>query len=140
MFENLNVHLKPRTWLIRAIVISVALALVHMLATPLYFDQWLGYGAFFVAAAVLQVMFSMALTVNTPNRALLWVGLVGNVLVVLLWIITRTFGIPLGPMAGEVLPLGWLDGIAQVLELVQVVHLFVLLRQFDVLGDRPLVE
>ena len=27
----------------------------------LYFDEWLGYGVFFLTVAVLQVMFSMAL-------------------------------------------------------------------------------
>ena len=43
-------------------------------------------------------------------------------------------------MAGEVLPVGLLDGLAQILAATQIVHLAVLLRQFDRLGQRPLVE
>jgi hypothetical protein len=118
----------------------VSLGVIHMLATPLYFEQWLGYGVFFVTTAVLQVMYSMALAVGQPNRTLLWVGIVGNALVIALWAVTRTIGIPFGPMAGEVLPMGLLDGIAQILGTTQIVHLAVLLRQFDRLGGRPLVE
>lgn len=140
MSEMVSVHLRPRSWLIRATVIAVSLGLLHILATPLYFEQWLGYGVFFFTAAVLQVMYSMALAVAQPNRSLLWIGIVGNALVIALWAITRTVGVPLGPMAGEVLPVGWLDGIAQILAAIQIVHLAVLLHQFDRLGGRPLVE
>ena len=141
MEEERNVHLKPRTWLVRAVGLAVSLGLVHFLATPLYFDQWLGYGVFFFTVAVLQIMYSMALAVGPPSRALLWLGIAGNSLVVVTWAITRTIGIPFfGPMAGVVLPVGLLDGLAQLLAVIQVVHLAVLLREFDGLGGRPLVE
>ena len=141
MSEMFSVHLKPRSWLIRATVLAVSLGLIHMLATPLYFSQWLGYGAFFFAVAVLQVMYSMALAVGHPNRTLLWLGIAGNAAVIALWAVTRTVGIPFfGPMAGEVLPVGLLDGVAQILAAVQIVHLGMLLKEFDRLGGRPLVE
>jgi hypothetical protein len=141
MTEKLSVHVKPRSWLIRATVLAVSLGLIHMLATPLYFEQWLGYGVFFFIAAVLQVAYSMALGVAPPNRTLLWLGIAGNALLIALWAVTRTVGIPFfGPMAGEVLPVGLLDGVAQILAATQIVHLAVLLQQFDQLGGRPLVE
>jgi hypothetical protein len=41
---------------------------------------------------------------------------------------------------GEVLPIGFLDGLAQILEVTQIVHLSVLLSQFDELGGRPLIQ
>jgi len=140
MNDILNVHLKPRSWLVRATVLAVSLGLIHILATPLYFEQWLGYGAFFFAVAVLQVMYSMALAVGKPSRALFWAGIAGNALVIALWAYTRTAGIPFGPMAGEVLPVSLLDGVAQILAAIQIVHLAVLLREFDGLGGRPLIE
>jgi hypothetical protein len=140
MSEMFSAHLKPRSWLIRATVLAVSLGLIHILATPLYFEQWLGYGAFFVAIAALQVMYSMALAVGRPNGTLLWVGIAGNALVIALWAVTRTLGIPFGPMAGEVLPVGLLDSVAQILGATQIAHLAVLLHQFDRLGGRPLVE
>ncbi len=139
--ETFSAHLQPRTWLIRATILAASLGLIHVLATPLYFDQWLGYGVFFILVAVLQVMYSMALAVGEPNRALLWAGIAGNVLLMALWAVTRTVGIPFfGPMAGEVLPVGLLDAVAQTLTIVLIVHLAVLLRQFDQLGGRPLIE
>lgn len=140
MNDILGVHLKPRSWLVRATVLAVSLGLIHILATPLYFEQWLGYGAFFFAVAVLQVMYSMALAVGKPNRALFWAGIAGNALVIAMWAYTRTAGIPFGPMAGEVLPVSLLDGVAQILAAIQIVHLAVLLREFDALGGRPLIE
>jgi hypothetical protein len=140
MNDILGVHLKPRSWLVRATVLAVSLGLIHILATPLYFEQWLGYGAFFFAVAVLQVMYSMALAVGKPSRALFWTGIAGNALVIALWAYTRTAGIPFGPMAGEVLPVSLLDGVAQILAATQIVHLAVLLREFEALGGRPLIE
>ena len=67
MDKMFRAHLKPRTWLVRATVLAVSLGLIHFLATPLYFDQWLGYGVVFFTAAVLQVMYSMALAVSPPS-------------------------------------------------------------------------
>jgi hypothetical protein len=135
-----SVQFKPRSWLVRATVLAASLGLIHMLALPLYFEQWLGYGVFFFSVAVIQVVYSMALAVNPPNRLLLWAGIAGNAAIIALWAVTRTVGIPLGPMAGEVLPVGLLDGLAQILGVAQIVHLAVLLHQFDRLGGRPLVE
>jgi hypothetical protein len=141
MNETFNVHLVPRSWQIRATALAASLGLLHVLATPLYFDQWLGYGVFFFTVAVLEVMYSMALAVARPSRTLLWLGIVGNALVIALWAVTRTIGVPfLGPMAGEVLPVGLLDGVAQILAATLIIHLAVLLNQFDRLGGRPLIE
>lgn len=141
MNQIFSPHLRPRTWLIRATILATSLGLLHFLATPLYFEQWLGYGVFFFTVAVLQVVYSMALGVGPPSRPLLWLGIIGNGLIVVLWVITRAVGVPFfGAMAGEVLPVGLLDGITQLLAIAQVVHLAVLLRQFDQLGRKPLVE
>jgi hypothetical protein len=141
MSELVSVHLKPRTWLIRATILAASLGLIHFLATPLYFEQWLGYGVFFFTVAVLQVMYSMALAASPPNRTLLWAGIAGNAIIIGLWVVTRTIGIPFfGAMAGEVLPVGLLDGVAQLLGATQIVHLAVLLNRSEQLGERPLIE
>jgi hypothetical protein len=140
MSEMFDVQFKPRSWLARATVLAGSLGIIHIVATPLYFGQWLGYGIAFVAIAVLQVMYSMVLAVNRPRRIFFWAGIVGNVLIVAVWLLTRTVGVPMGPMAGEVLPIEFLDGLAQVLEVTQIVHLAVLLARFDELGGRPLVQ
>lgn len=140
MNEMLSAQFQPRSWLVRATVLAGSLGLLHIVATPLYFGQWLGYGMAFFLVAVLQVIYSMVLAVNPPNRPVLWVGIVGNALIIAIWIVTRTVGVPVGPMSGEVLPVEWLDGLTQVLEVTQIVHLAVLLYQFDRLAERPLIK
>jgi hypothetical protein len=140
MSEMFDVQFEPRAWLVRATVLAGSLGIIHVLATPLYFGQWLGYGIAFVAIAVLQVMHSMVLAVNQPRRVFFWVGIVGNALIIVVWLVTRTVGVPMGPMMGEVLPIGFLDGLAQILEVIQIVHLSVLLYQFDELQGRPLIQ
>lgn len=140
MSEMFGAQIRPRSWLVRATVLAGSVGLIHILATPLYVGQWLGYGMVFVGVAVLQVIYSMVLAVNPPRRTFLWLGIAGNALIIAVWAFTRTVGIPLGPMAGEVLPVELLDGLAVVLEVVQIVHLAVLLHQFDRLAGRPLVE
>lgn len=130
-----------RRWRLRAVALSAAAGLTHMFVAPLYFEQWVGYGAFFVATAVLQVMGAMALAVGPPSRFLYWAGIVGNGFVVLLWTVTRTAGIPfVGPAAGQVQPVGVPDLAVTLVEVVLVVHLAVLLRAFPRLDARPLVE
>jgi hypothetical protein len=141
MNRLLSVQVKPRSWLVRAVVLAGMIGVIHVLLTPVFFQQWLGYGVFFFTAAALQVFYSMVLAVNPPNRLLLWAGIAGNALTIALWAITRTVGIPLlGPMAGEVLPVGVPDAASKFFELAQIAHLAVLLRFFDQLGDRPLIE
>jgi len=117
------------------------IGLIHILMTPIYFAQWLGYGTFFIVAGVLQVMYSMVLAVNPPSRWIFWLGIAGNGFTLALWAVTRTVGLPFfGPMAGEVLPVGVPDAFSKLLEIAQIVHLAVLLYYFDQLEDRPLID
>jgi len=119
----------------------MAAGLTHIIVSPLYFSQWIGYGAVLVTVAALQGIGAMALVAGPPHRLFYWAGVVGNGAVVLLWAITRTVGIPfLGPAAGEVLPVGWPDLLATLIELALIAHLVVLLVKFSELKKEPLVE
>ena len=55
-------------------------------------------------------------------------GILGNAAIVVLWVITRTIGIPLGPMAGEIESIGVLDTTSKIAELATIICLVVLLR------------
>ena len=130
-----------RAWRWRAVALSMAAGLVHILVSPVYFAQWIGYGAFFVTVAALQGIGAMALTAGRPHRFFYWAGIVGNGGVVLMWVITRTVGIPFfGPAAGEVQPVGVPDLLATLIELALIVHLAVLVTRFGELNEQPLVE
>jgi hypothetical protein len=91
-----------------AAALSFVAEAIHLWVTPNHYLEWLGYGIFFLAAAVFQGFLGVALLFR-PRRWVFLLGVLGNLAVVLLWAYTRAVAVPLGPMAGEAEPLGVLD-------------------------------
>ncbi len=120
---------RSKTVLYAAAVFSLLAALVHLWAMPEHFEEWWGYGAFFLVSAVAQGAYAAAL-LRRPGRSLLLLGVGGNLSIVALYLATRTVGIPFfGPHAGEVEGVGVADLFATSAELALVVALgAVLLR------------
>jgi len=132
---------EPRRILFRAVALSILAGMIHMVMAPVYFSEWLGYGAFFFGAAASQILAAFLLAAYPLSRGLLWAGIVGNSAIVALWAMTRTVGIPFfGPQAGTVLPVGVPDVAVTLIELALIAHLVVLLRKRDQLEDRSLIE
>ena len=97
--------------LVAAALCTSGAAAIHFAVTNAHFNEWWGFGVFFFLAGWVQLLWA-AISVRVSSRGLLAIGLVGNASVVLLWLVTRTVGIPFGPDPGEVEALGWADGIA----------------------------
>lgn len=115
---------------------------VHGLLVRTHLREWWGYGVFFVVAALAQVVLALALLTDAINpkdtgpgwaaakRAMYWLGILGNAALILLYVVTRTTGIPwFGPAAGEVEEVSWVDLVAKGLELVAIALLVALLRR-----------
>jgi hypothetical protein len=68
----------------------------HAYVCPEHFREWVVYGIFFMAASVIQAAWSILVLVR-PSRHLLLAGAIGNTLVVVTFVISRTIGIPFGP-------------------------------------------
>jgi hypothetical protein len=105
-----------------------AAAAVHFVVMPEHFQEATLYGAFFAVAASAQLVYSMLLLAR-PSRTLLAAGVVGNITIVLLWLVTRTIGIPLGPAAGTTEGFGGLDVLATIFELTTAIGAIALLRR-----------
>ena len=106
---------------------SLIAGLIHLWVTPEHFEEWWGYGTFFLVAAVAQVVY-VPLLVRWPNQTVLLLGIAGNSAIVLLYLFTRVVGVPLfGPEAGEVEGVGIIDVCATASEAAIVVALGVLL-------------
>jgi FtsP/CotA-like multicopper oxidase with cupredoxin domain len=95
---------------------------VHLLVAPEHFRAWWGYGWFFLGLATFQTLYGLGLAApagSSPRReAYLLVGITANLLVLGLYTVTRTRGIPLfGPLAGELEPLSVPDLLAAALEI-----------------------
>lgn len=140
--KNLSIMtLPPRRLMLRTIGLSIAAGMVHVFAAPAHLEEWIGYGAFFLFAATAQICYAVYLGIEAPSRGTLWAGIWGNAAIILLWLVTRTVGIPFfGPEAGEVEPIGLVDSISKLIELILIIHLAVLLRRFPQLEKRPLFE
>jgi manganese oxidase len=96
--------------------LSLLAAAVHLWVMPEHLEEWWGYGAFFLVLAVAQGMYGLGL-LRWPSRPFLLLGVAGNLAIVILWLVTRTTGIPLlGPHAGEVEEVGALDLICTLAE------------------------
>lgn len=114
---------RPAAILYAAAGLSLLAALIHLRVVPEHLEEWWGYGTFFVVCAVLQALYAPIL-LRRPGRPVLLIGAAGNLAVVILWLVTRTTGIPLfGPHAGDVEEIGALDVICTLAEVGIVVGL-----------------
>lgn len=55
-------------------------------------------------------------------------GILGNLAIIAMWMVTRTIGVPLGPMRGEIEEIGALDLASKIAELAVILYLAVALR------------
>jgi uncharacterized protein (DUF305 family) len=118
-----NVAQRPRIALYAAAMLSWAAALIHLLAMPKHFEEWWGYGTFFLVTAAFQALYGLFL-LRRPGVSVLLLGIVANAAIVVLWLVTRTASIPFfGPHAGEVEAVGVLDLAATAAELSLIIVL-----------------
>lgn len=110
-----------------AAAFSVAAALIHLWVTPEHLEQWWAYGAFFLFAAAAQGLFAVLL-LRWPAQPLCLAVIWGNLTIVVMYVVTRTYGTPFGPHVGKVEAAGLLDMGATAAELGLVIVLVTLLR------------
>ena len=107
--------------------LSLVAALIHAWFIPEHYKEWWGYGLFFVGAAIGQAAYGPLLIWRRNSVALLHAGICANTAIVALYVVTRVYGIPLGPHASVVESVGLLDLTSVVSELALVVLLVSLL-------------
>jgi Flp pilus assembly protein TadB len=108
-------QLAPAAVLVAA-PLSAGAGVIHAMVSPEHFGQDVLYGAFFAAAATAQLGWSV-LAVVRPHPRVLRAGVLGSAAALVLWMLTRTAGVPLGEAAGQREPVGMLDVVCGLLEL-----------------------
>jgi cytochrome c biogenesis protein CcdA len=103
-------------------LLALTSAAVHFILAPGHFQEWIGYGAFFLIVASLQTLYGLGLLARDARLAVsLWylvAGILGTLLVMEAYAVTRTVGIPLlGPHAGHVEEFATIDVLSKVVEL-----------------------
>ena len=118
---------RPKSVLYPVAALSVIAGLIHLWVMPEHFEEWWGYGTFFLVAAAAQMGY-VPLLLRWPNRTVLSLGIAGNSAIILLYLLTRAVGVPLfGPEAGEVEEVGLVDVCATASEAAIVVAIGALL-------------
>ena len=84
-------------------VLSGVAAGIHLGVAPEHFGEWWGYGAFFVLAAACECAF-VALLALRPRAWVVEVGIWASLATMLMYLLSRTAGIPFGPATGVVEP------------------------------------
>lgn len=95
---------------------STGAATVHALVGPAHFREAQLYGIFFLAVAAAQGAWA-ALILLRPTRSALIAGGIANTGVVLIWIMSRTTGLPFGPEPWQPEAFGLIDTLASTLEI-----------------------
>ncbi len=92
-------------------------ALVHFAVSPEHFGEWWGFGLFFVLCGEVQLGWALLLGLNRGRR-MLAVGIVGSLLLVAVWVVSRTAGLPFGPEPGVPEAVAIPDIVSVLLELI----------------------
>ena len=96
--------------------LSMAAAAIHFAVMGEHFAEYAAFGVFFSVVAWLQASWAVGVIV-LPSRSVLLAGLLGNALVVVVWVLSRTTGLPIGPEAGAPEPAAFVDVLSTIIEL-----------------------
>lgn len=108
-------------------LLSGAAAIIHFAVIGQHLhESWL-LGAFFAVAALAQLAWAL-LAMARPSQRVWVAGAVGNAVVIVVWIVSRTLGLPLGAEAGHAEPVGFADALSTAYEVLLVVGATTLAR------------
>ena len=127
-----------------AVILSISAGLIHGLNVQEHLAEWWGYGFFFLFAAAGQFVYGLILIVQPWNydetggrrdggryaRRFFLGGIAANGFLIVLYMVTRTVGIPfLGPSAGQTEPFTILGLATKLIEASLVAALITLVRR-----------
>ena len=81
---------------ITAAFLSVGAGAIHVALAPEHLDHWWVFGLFFLAVGAFQLAFAAAVLWR-PTWPVALVGIVANLAIVLIYVASRTVGLPLVP-------------------------------------------
>jgi hypothetical protein len=92
------------------VALSLGAGVIHFAETAGHFDVSWAHGLFFAVTAWLQLSWAAALIVK-PTRRLLVLGAAGNGVVIATWLVSRVWGVPVGPDAWTPEPVALADAL-----------------------------
>jgi hypothetical protein len=100
---------------------------IHFVVIPGHWDEYWAQGLFFIVAATAQLLWAIWIMV-APSRLIYLAGAAGNAAIAVMWVVTRTVGLPAGPGAGEREAVEFADTLATSFEVLLVIGALMLAR------------
>lgn len=103
-------------------ILSFGAAAIHFAVSPDHFGEWVPYGIAFACLAWFQLLWAATYLVG---RAWPWAAaaVVVNAGAVIVWVWSRTIGLPIGPDPGSPEPVGFADALSSAFEALLVLGL-----------------
>jgi hypothetical protein len=120
-----------------AALLVFASSFIHSVVIAVHFEEFWLFGALFAATTVLQAAWTVLVYGDPLNRRLLLAGAVGNAALVVVWTVSRTVGLPIGPRPWQPEAVGVVDVLSTLDEIAAVVLLAAVLA---VRGRRPSIS
>lgn len=117
---------------------SIAAGVIHAAVVPEHLGEDLSFGIFFIASAIFQVTWAIAILVRS-SAGIYAAGALANGAMIAIWLASRTTGLPVGPEPWVAEAIGGLDVAATALELVLVACSIAGLRH-RAIGDHALMR
>jgi hypothetical protein len=106
----------------------VGSAAIHAAVIPEHLQEWTYAGTFFIVLTAAELGVAALVLMRPSRRLVLLTAAVISIGPLLVWLCSRTAGLPFGPEAGEPEAIGLPDVVACALEFATLVTAFVLLR------------
>lgn len=101
-----------------AAVLVFASSFIHSNMIADHFEEYWESGVFFAAITCLQAVWTVLIFGKPGNRRILAAGAAGTAAIVVVWLISRTVGVPFGPEPWVPEPVGAADVISTLDELI----------------------
>ncbi|MEY2514141.1 MAG: hypothetical protein QOJ89_1499 [bacterium] len=130
-WQHASASSKVQELVILAAVLVLASSLIHAAMIAPHFDEYWLFGTCFALAAVGQALWVARVYSDRLNRRLLLAGAAGNAALVVVWALSRTVGMPLGPRPWQAEAVSWVDVLSTLDELSAVILVGVALKMMD---------
>src|ERR1700693_3547162 len=111
-----------------AALLTLGAAAVHFAVAPEHLAAYMPYRVFFIGLVIVQVGLAAAIVV-VPSRRLFATAAAGTAAVMGVWLLSRTVGVPIGPIPWRPEPVGFTDVVATLLEGISVIQFLRLFRR-----------
>jgi hypothetical protein len=104
---------EPTAWMLFGL--SIMAGTIHLAVAPAHLAEFTAYGVFFIAVGLGQIAWAIAIVIVGTRRSLPFAA-AANLLLIVLWVLSRTIGLPIGPQPGQPETFGVLDITASAVE------------------------